>query len=195
MHPTLRNNQFLVKERTGIFKASNSYEIYDPVTGQQILECTEPNIGIFTKLFRFTDYKRMTPFHVEIRTPQGQLVLSVKRGISLLMSTVEVLNEHGRVIGYFKQKFLSIGGKFDVLDASENIVCSLQGKWTSWEFRFTQGEKELALVSKQWAGIGKELFTSADNYMLAINESFNVDDNTRMLIVAAVMCIDMVLKE
>jgi hypothetical protein len=37
----------------------------------------EPDLGIFTKIFRFTDYKRMTPFSVEIRTPEGQLVLTV----------------------------------------------------------------------------------------------------------------------
>ena len=54
---------------------------------------------------------------------------------------------------------------------------------------------ELAQVSKKWAGLGKELFTTADNYMLSINESVKKDDHARILILAAVMCIDMVLKE
>lgn len=195
MHPVLRSNLFFVKEQVGMFKASNSYDVFDPNTNQKIMECREPNLGLLTKLFRFTDYKRMTPFHVEVRTPEGRKVLTVKRGFSLLLSKVEVLDESDRVVGSFKQKLFSIGGKFDVLDASDQPLCTLQGKWTSWDFRFVKGERELASVSKKWAGLGKELFTTADNYMLAIKDAVGADDSVRILIVAAVMCIDMVLKE
>lgn len=195
MHAVLNNNLFLVKEQVGMFKASNNYDIYKPDSNEKILECREPNLGLITKLFRFTDYKRMTPFHVEVHTPDGQKVLTVKRGFSLFLSKVEVLDENDKLVGTFKQKLFSIGGKFDVLDKQDNPVCTLTGKWTSWDFRFMRGENELASVSKKWAGLGKELFTSADNYMLAINDSVAADNAARILIVAAVMCIDMVLKE
>jgi uncharacterized protein YxjI len=195
MHASLQQNQFFVKEHIGLFKAANNYDIFDPVSHQKVLECREPDLGIFTKIFRFTDYKRMTPFSVEIRTPEGQKVLTVKRGISLILSTVDVLDENDRVVGHFSQKFFSIGGKFDVLDAQKQVVCTLRGKWTSWDFRFVRGEAELASVTKKWMGVGKELFTSADNYVLSIAPSVAANDPTRLLILAAVMCIDMVLKE
>jgi uncharacterized protein YxjI len=195
MHSSLRNNQYLVKEHVGMFKAANNFDIFDPQTNQKILECREPNLGFFTKLLRFTDYKRMTPFNLEIRTPDGQLAFSVKRGISIFLSKVDVLDENGSIVGHFKQKLFSIGGKFDVLSADDATLCTLQGKWTSWDFRFIQGSSELASVTKKWAGLGKELFTSADNYMLSINDSLDKDDNIRTLVVASVMCIDMVLKE
>jgi uncharacterized protein YxjI len=58
-----------------------------------------------------------------------------------------------------------------------------------------QGDRELATVSKKWAGIGKELFTSADNYVLEIAPWLRADDPVRRLILASVLCIDMVLKE
>ncbi len=195
MHSTLRNNLFLVKEQVGMFRAANNYDIFDPTTGLKVLECREPNLGIFTKLFRFTDYKRLTPFDIEIRTPDGQIVLTVKRGFSLFLSKVEVLDETGRLLGMFKQKLFSIGGKFDVLDAKEKTLCTLTGKWTSWDFRFIHGTRELGNVSKKWNGLGKELFTSADNYVLSISPSMAEDDSIRPLLLAAVMCIDMVLKE
>ena len=195
MHAALRNNLFFVKEQVGMFKASNNYDIFDPNTNSKILECREPSLGPFTKIFRFTQYKRMTPFHVEVRTPAGQKVLTVKRGFSLFLSKVDVLDENDQPVGSFKQKLFSIGGKFDVLDLQEKPLCTLQGKWTSWDFHFMQGEKEFAHVSKKWAGLGKELFTTADNYMLAIKDTVTADDSVRILIVAAVMCIDMVLKE
>ena len=195
MHAALRNNLFLVKEQVGVFKADNNYDIYDPNTNTKMLECREPNLGILTKIFRFTDYKRMTPFHLEIHTPEGQKVLTIKRGFSLILSTVQELDEHDKVVGTFKQKLFSIGGKFDVLDAQDKTLCTLAGKWTSWDFRFMQDDTELAQVSKKWAGLGKELFTTADNYVLAIHGTVAANDTVRLLILAAVMCIDMVLKE
>lgn len=39
------------------------------------------------------------------------------------------------------------------------------------------------------------MFTSADNYMLEIKDTVAKDDPLRILILAAVICIDMVLKE
>lgn len=195
MHPVFNRNLFFVKEHVGLFKASNNYDIYDPETQEMILECREPNLGFFTKMFRFTDYKRMTPFEVMIKDPQGDVLITVKRGISIFLSTVEVFDEKDNLIGKFKQQFFSIGGKFNLLDQNDSVVCTLKGKWTSWDFKFVKEGHEFAHVSKQWAGFGKELFTSADNYMLKIDESVPQNNRLRMLIIAAVMCIDMVLKE
>jgi uncharacterized protein YxjI len=77
----------------------------------------------------------------------------------------------------------------------EKPVATLQGKWTGWDFKFSHENKELAQVTKKWAGMGKELFTSADNYVLNIEETVAADSPLRQLILGAVMCIDMVLKE
>jgi len=195
MSTELSRNLFLVKEHVGMFKAANNYDIYDPETNEIILECREDSLGIFTKLLRFTDYKRMTPFDVQIRTTEGSQIVRVKRGISIFLSKVEVFDENNQLIGMFKQKLFSIGGAFTVFDANEIPVCQLKGKWTGWDFKFMTGETELAHVSKKWAGLGKELFTSADNYVLKISESIPEDHVARQLIMAAVMCIDMVLKE
>jgi uncharacterized protein YxjI len=195
MNSALNQNLFFIKEHTGVFKASNSYDIYNPANQEKVMLCREENLGFFTKMFRFTDYKRMTPFDIQIKTVAGEKVLNVKRGVSFFVSTVSVFDGNDRIIGKFKQKFFSIGGKFDVLDADDRVVCTLQGKWTSWDFKFVKDGKEFAHVTKKWAGLGKELFTTADNYVLKIDEAVPMDNPVRILIMAAVMCIDMVLKE
>ncbi len=195
MSNVINNNVFLVKEHVGMFKAANNFDIYDPSSGHIILECREPSLGILTKLLRFTDYKRMTPFDVQIKTPDGQPIVRIKRGISIFLSKVVVSDQDDNIIGGFKQKLFSIGGKFDVLDKNDKTIFKLEGKWTGWDFRFKNGETEYAHVSKKWAGLGKELFTSADNYVLEISENVPKNDDVRKLILAAVMCIDMVLKE
>jgi uncharacterized protein YxjI len=137
----------------------------------------------------------MTPFEVEIKTTSGEKVLTVKRGVSIILSTVEVLDENDTLVGKFKQKFFSIGGKFDVLSPTDQVLCTLKGSWTSWDFKFVKDDVEFAHVSKKWDGFAKELFTSADNYMLEIGDQIPKDNSLRILILGAVMCIDMVLKE
>ena len=195
MHPILSRNLFLVKEKVGMFKAANNFDIFDPDTGEEIIHCREERLGTFTKMLRFTDWKTLTPFHVDIRTVSGEPILSVRRGVSLFLSSVDVLDESDDRIGGFKQKLFSLGGAFRVLGADDQELCMLKGKWTGWDFRFMAGQTELARVNKKWAGMGKEFFTSADNYMLQISDDVPPDNPVRQLIMAAVMCIDMVLKE
>jgi uncharacterized protein YxjI len=195
MHPLLKHNLFFIKEKVGLFKASNNYDIYDPNTRQLIMECREVKMGLLTRILRFSEIKRMTPFAIEVRSAQGEKIITVKRGVSILLSNVEVLDENDLLVGKFKQRFLSIGGRFDVEDADGKVVCSLKGNWTNWDFRFEGQQGELAHVSKKWAGLGKELFTTADNYMLSINASVGQQDFARQLILGAVLCIDMVIKE
>ncbi len=196
MDPVLQRNVFFVKEHVGLFKAANNFDILDPESGTVLMECREEGLGFFTKALRFTDYKRMTPFDIQIKTREGRPVVRVKRGVSLFLSKVQVLDESDRVVGGFQQKFFSIGGKFDVQDASGQVICTLKGKWSGWDFKFVRPDGvELAQVTKKWGGLGKELFTSADNYVLAIGDRVPAGDPARLLILAAVMCIDMVLKE
>ena len=195
MHPALQRNLFVVKEHVGLFKAANNFDILDPESSEVVLHCREDRLGFFTKMLRFTDYKRMTPFNVEIRIPDGEPVVRVSRGISIFLSKVDVYDENDDRIGGFKQKLFSIGGAFDVLGYDDRPLCHLKGKWTGWDFRFVAGDAELAHVSKKWAGLGKELFTTADTYVLEISNDVAPDNPVRQLIMGAVMCIDMVLKE
>ncbi len=195
MHESLNRNVFLVKEHVGVFKAANNFDIHDPASGEIIMLCREDNLGSITKLLRFTDYKRMTPFDIKVTTPEGQQLVRITRGTTFIRSKVTVLDGKDQKVGGFSQKLMSIGGKFDVLDENDQILCSLKGNWTGWDFRFVAGDSEFAHVTKKWSGMGKEFFTSADNYVLEISDSVPPDSRVRLLILGAVLCIDMVLKE
>ncbi|WP_310555109.1 phospholipid scramblase-related protein [Flavobacterium sp.] len=195
MNPILNKNLYFIKEKTGIFKAANSYDILDPETSKVLMTSTEPNLGFFTKIVRFTKYKSMTPFNVVLSTTSNHNVVNLKRGVTIFRSDVQVFDDKDRQIGIFKQKFWSMGGKFEVYDMQGKQVCLVEGKWTGWDFKFTRDNQEIAIVTKKWAGLGKELFTSADNYILEIKNTVPQDDIVRQFIMAAVLCIDMVLKE
>ena len=191
----LSRQAYFIKEHTGIFKAANNYDVFDAASGEPLLECREEDLGIFTKLLRFTGAKTLTPFCSTVRTVGGQHVMTIRRGVSFLFSDVEVLDESGQRIGMFKQRFSIIRGKFDVMDADNNFLCELRGNWTSWGFKFLHGEEELAIIQKQWAGLAKELFTTADNYVLEIYPTTPKNVSVRALMLSAVLCVDFVFKE
>jgi uncharacterized protein YxjI len=188
-------DQLIVKEHVGLFKSASNYDIYDLDAGEKVLECREPNLGWLTRALRFTDYKRMTPFDIHVTDSHGDLVIRIERGISLFLSKVRVYDGEARLLGGFEQKFFSIGGAFNVHDAQGQTVCQLAGKWTGWEFKFTAHGVELARVSKKWGGIHKEMFTTADSYVLDVANDLPPESTIRKLILGAVLCIDMVLKE
>lgn len=179
-----------------MFKAANNFDIYNPETGEHMMTCREEKLGFFTKMFRFTKYKMMTPFHVEIKDLSGAPILSITRNASFFgFSLVNILDENGNNVGSMKRKFRLGGAKLELNDVNGQNLCTLKGNFIGWEFKISKENQELANISKKWAGIGKELFTSADNYILSINDNVYGNDQSRMLMLAAVLCIDFLLKE
>ena len=197
MDSILEKNLYLFKEHLGLIKAHNNYDIFDPKSKEMILHCREKNLNIFYKIVRIflKDYKRMTPFEIEIKGLTGKKILKVKKGVSFILSKIHVYDENDNIVGIFKQRLFPFGNNFDMLDKSENLVCKLKGNFIGWNFKFLKGDSEVGLVTKKWAGIGKEMFTSADNYILEIKDKVVKDSPLRLLILAAVLCIDMVIKE
>lgn len=195
MHPLLKTNLFFVKEHLGLFKASSNYDIYDPESKQLLFQCREINLNIVSKLLRFTGFKRCTPFDIQITTENSERVLKLKKGISLFLSRVSVYDENEKKVGCLKQRLFPLGNNFDVFDVNDTLICSLNGSLFAWDFKFVRNQEAIGTVTKKWAGIGKELFTTADNYILEINSSVAKDDLARLMMVASVLCIDMVIKE
>jgi uncharacterized protein YxjI len=196
MSKLLNNNFFLIKEHIGLLKVANNYDIYNPETSEMVMICREMQLGVLTKIFRFTKYKIMTPFHVEVMSTREEPIFSVKRGVSIFgFSPVTVFDQNGLEIGQLQRKFRLGGAKIDITDIMNNRLFTLKGNLIGWEFKITNEDLELATISKKWAGLGKELFTSADNYVLSIDNQVENDAVKRSLILGAVLCVDFLLKE
>lgn len=195
MKDALNKNCFFVREHPGLFRPANNYDIIDPETQQLVMECREENMSRLTRMLRFTDLKRTTPFTIMVRTVDGKQVLRVTRGVPVLASVVHVFDETDTPIGSFKQRPFSVSGVFDVLDAEGRTVCRLKGGLAGWNFRFLAPENiELARVSRKWAGLGKELFTSANDYMLQIDDAVPGNSVIRQLVLASVLCVGLIQK-
>lgn len=191
----LSQNTFFVKEHVGYFKAANAYDVLDPATGQIIGTVRETIPNFVVKLLKFTRLKTSLPFTVDIFENDGKKLVTIKRGFTFFRSSVNVFDSSGQKLGRYQQRLLSLGGKFEILDRSDQPIAMLQGDWKGWDFTFKDRQgRELAKVNKKWAGVGKELFTTADNYVVNVNPQVT-DERLKKLVISAAFCIDMVLKE
>lgn len=194
----LDRTTFFIRERVGLLKLADTYDILDPETQTQLGIAKEKPGGL-VHVLRFLVNKTLLPtkvFVYEGSNPEDEsmLVFSIQRGFTLFRPKVNILDKTGRVVGWFKSKLFSLGGAFRVFDATGNEVALVKGDWKGWNFRFLdKSEKEIGNITKKWAGIGKELFTSADNYIINLGQQSAPEK--AILFLAAGLAVDIVFKE
>jgi uncharacterized protein YxjI len=194
MENIFMNNVILVKERVGLFKAANAYDLFND-KGQKIGEVLESIPNFFIKLLKFTNWKSKLPYTVNFYDGSRNLLLTIKRPFTIFRSNISVYDKDGRLLGKYRQKFKLIKPEFHLYDPSGSLFASLKGDWKGWNFTLEdKSGVELAKVTKKWAGLAKELFTSADNYVISVSKH-DVPEDMRKLIIAAGIGIDMSLKE
>jgi len=187
-------SSYLVREHVGLLKLRDTYDIFD-ATGQHLAVAQEKK-STFLALLSFFINKRQLPTRIDVhegKDTTGPIAFSITRGFSFFRPKVNVVAGDGTHVGHFQTRLLTIGGKFGVYDASGKEVAVVKGNWRAWNYTFTTAAGvELGVVSRQWGGIAKELFTSADNYVIAVHQP---DPAACTLLLAAGLAIDTVYKE
>ncbi len=81
-------------------------------------------------------------------------------------------------------------------DAAGLEIGEVKGDWKGWNFRLVDSHgQELGVITKKWAGIGRELFTNADQYVISLGEHAVTGPDRAALLLAAALAIDIVFKE
>jgi len=194
----LAHRSFFVRERVAFLKFSDTYDILDPATQAQIGIAQEKAPG-WVHVLRFLLNKGFLPTRVSVYRGadpelESQCLFTIERGFSFLRKRISVVDANGVVVGKLVSKVFSLGGAFFVQNAQGGQVAMVQGDWKGWNFTFKDNAgKELGKITKKWAGIGKELFTSADNYIISLEEGQS--EKNALLLLAAGLAIDTVFKE
>lgn len=129
------------------------------------------------------------PFGMNITTEAGTTLLHLDRPFRWFFAFMNVYDGIGNFIGSVQQKFAWLNRHFQLQDRNDQVVLEIQGKiWKPWTFQVLKNGTEVALISKQWSGLGKELFSKADNFSLTFNPSCPMED--RPLITATLFLID-----
>lgn len=192
--PTFFNhNDYFIDEKIGLFKFSNAYKVYDD-KGVQIGNIQQ-NVPGWHKLLRLFLSKAMFPFTLDIKEMDNTVVATIHRGWTFWLSKITIFDGNGTPIGGIKHKIKFFKTLFQVTDTNGQVIADIKGDWKAWNFTIvdTSGN-ELGQITKKWAGILKEAFTTADKYRVIINEKCP-EDLKKIAIVAGAITIDMVLKE
>ena len=187
---------WFIKEKVDFLKLAGEYGIYVPETNQQIGVAKEEPGGL-VKFLRLLINKLLLPNKINVYDTYDQsIAFTIQKPFSLFSSKVSVTTGSGKYLGYFQSKVFTIGGGFRVYDPAGRQVAEIKGDWKGWNFKFlNEAGQEMGTITKKWAGIGKELFTTADNYIIALNETQTFEPKQVILLLAAGLAVDIVYKE
>ena len=192
----LETRRYMVKEQVKFFKSHHSYDIFDGDTEEQI-GVAEEKIDFLTNMLRWFVSKQLMPTRVEVREkPDNSLVFTISRGWYLFRSRVEIHDADGLMVGYLKSKLFSFSGGFHVYDKNDKQFAEVKGNLFGFNYRVLTPDHdyEMGKVTKKWGGIAKELFTSADTYMVEVNDDLQEQPIGKMLVLAAALATDMIFK-
>jgi len=184
--------RIFVRERVAVLKLTDTYDLVDPES-KAVIGIAWENVSGWIKGLRLIVNKSLLPTRIDVAPGEKQPpVLVIRRNVGFLRKKVTVSDGHGVQLGFFKSKLFSLGGGFFVFTPEGQQFAEVKGDWKGWNFKFLDASgKEMGVVTKKWAGLGKELFTSADNYIVEIKDGFSHN----ALLLAAAIAIDTVFKE
>ena len=125
----------------------------------------------------------------------GAKFLELVRPAKVFKSTVEIHDANGTLVGKIVQENVVGKKRFRLDGPNGEPIGSIDAEnWRSWDFAIRDAAgTEVGRITKTWAGILREGFTTADSYLLQI--SGVVSRPMRSVMVAAAAGIDTGLKQ
>ena len=173
--------------------AKNVYVVYDE-TGNPAFNVEEQGRGLGAVLKRLV-LRSARPFesHVEdLRT--NQPILTLKRPFRFIYHRLEVRDATGTLIGAIQRTWTWFRREYVIEGPTGETVGYLKGPFfRPWTFNITLAEAPdvpAGVLQKKWSGLGKEMFTAADNFWVELDQV--PDAGRRALLFAATVLIDVV---
>jgi uncharacterized protein YxjI len=188
-----KHNDYFIDEKVAFFKFTNAYKVYN--SAGDAIGAIKQTMPAFQKVLSLFLNKAFFPFRLDILDAEETVLATIKRGWTFFMSRIEVLDSRGALIARIRQRFKFFKPAFTIFDDRDAPLASITGDWKAWNFTITGSDGgSLGTITKKWAGLLKEAFTTADKYIVSVNPGIGVDAK-KIAIVSTAITIDMVLKE
>ena len=189
----LQTETLVVKQKAKLFELRNQYQLMD-ATGQPIGTVEQVNqspLAVLTRIF--SDLDVALPMQLEMRDATGLPALTIAK--PWFRMRVEVLDADGTSLGFVRKQIRLGKARFQLVDPAGGIVGDVQAQnWRARDFLITDATGlEVARVAKQWAGVARELFTDADNYVIHVSPGLT--GPLRGLAIGSVWAIDIIMKQ
>lgn len=182
--------RLFVKERVAFIKLRDTYDLLEAESLSPVgLAKDEP--ASWAKWARLLVRKTMLPTTLNIyagANPQPQL--SVHKRPGFFRTRLEIRDAQGQLLAQVISKVFTLGGAFVIQDALRQPIGELSGDWKGWDYTATLRGEALGRVTKKWAGLAKELFTNADQYLVEAQRPEHFK-----LLLGLALAVDLVYKE
>ncbi|MGY1812909.1 phospholipid scramblase-related protein [Blastococcus sp. SYSU D00820] len=192
--PSLYEQPILVvNQKTKLIELTNEYAVED-AHGQQIGAVVEVGQSGLKKAVRFVSSLDQYMTHrLEVRDARG-VVLVLTRPAKIVKSRVVVERPDGSPVGEIVQANVFGKIRFDLV-AGGQLVGAIQAEnWRAWDFSVTDSAgTEIARITKNWEGLARTLFTTADKYVVQVH--FRLPDPLASMVIASALTVDTALKQ
>ena len=169
-------------------ETKNKYAISLP-SGEQVYWAAEESSFLARWML-----KNMRPFKLHILSKNGQPVLTCKSPFRFFLHEMVITDGQGKILGSIKQHFALFAKRFSVKDVNGTMLFTIYGPFFHpWTFQILHNNREVGKISKKWSGMGKEIFTDADNFNIAFPT--DIDKEHKGVLLGALFLIDMLYFE
>ena len=166
------------------FETANRYSVQTS-DGAQLMYAYEES-GTMQRQFMGTH----RPLSIHVVQGDGAPVLQASRDFFWFRSHLRV-DADGRRIGALNRVF-GLGRKLALVDPNEREITRLTSGLFHPHTFIAEGAdgNEIARVTKQWSGFGREMFTDADTFVVQFTDG-SADNDFRLLMLASAFAIDL----
>jgi uncharacterized protein YxjI len=184
----------VVNQKAKIIEITNQYAVFDQ-HGRQIASVNEVGQNAAKKVLRaLTSVDQFLTHRLEIRDANGAVALRLTRPAKMFKSTIVVADGPGNEIGRIVQENVFGKIRFDLQAGGATVGAIKAENWRAWNFRIEDAAgTEVARITKTWEGLAKQLFTTADNYVVQLH--YALPSPLLPLVVASALSVDTALKQ
>jgi uncharacterized protein YxjI len=184
----------VVNQKAKFIEVNNEYAIYDQ-HGRQLGAVREVGQSAAKQVMRaLTRVDQYMTHRLQLVDTAGNVQLNLVRPAKFMKSKIIVTDGADREIGTIVQQN-AIGKIRFGLDAGGHTYGAIKAQnWRQWNFCIEDHTgTEVGRITKTWEGLGKAMFTTADNYVIHIHRP--LEDPLRALVVASAVSVDTALKQ
>jgi len=188
-------NVLVINQKAKLIELTNEYKILDEA-GTQVGVIREEGQSAAKKLLRFvSNLDQFMTHRLGVYDTAGTKVLEMLRPRKIMKSTVQITDGGGRAAGKIVQQNVFGKKRFALEGAGGEMLGSINAEnWRAWDYSIQDPDgTEVGRITKKWAGILKEGFTTADNYVFQVTGS--VSPELRLLMLASAAGVDLALKQ
>jgi uncharacterized protein YxjI len=191
----LTRNTLVINQKAKLIELSDQYRILDE-DGNEIGHINEEGQSVLKKAARLvSNLDQFFTHRLAVYDRENTKVVELVRPRKFMKSRVEVSDGLGRKVGTIAQKNVFGKKRFALEDPSGQALGAINAEnWRAWDFAIEDSTgAEVGRITKKWAGLLKEGFTTADNYILAITGEVSPD--LRLIMLASAAGVDLALKQ